>query len=96
MISKLEPFGMGNEKPVFAMANAQVANIAAVGMDNKHLRLRINKNNQMINCIGFGMGEYASILRSGDTINLAFQMDINTYQGNESVQLILKDLKMSK
>lgn len=96
MISKLEPFGMGNEKPVFAMANAQVANIAAVGMDNKHLRLRINKNNQMINCIGIGMGEYASILRSGDTINLAFQMDINTYQGNESVQLILKDLKMSK
>lgn len=96
MISKLEPFGMGNEKPVFAMANAQVANIAAVGMDNKHLRLRINKNNQMINCIGFGMGEYASILRSGDIINLVFQMDINTYQGNESVQLILKDLKMSK
>ncbi|MDY3972788.1 MAG: single-stranded-DNA-specific exonuclease RecJ [Clostridia bacterium] len=96
MISKLEPFGMGNEKPVFAIANAQVTNIAAVGMDNKHLRLRINKNNQMINCIGFGMGEYASMLRSGDMINIAFQMDINTYQGNETVQLLLKDLKMKQ
>lgn len=96
MLSKLEPFGMGNEKPVFAMANAQVANIAAVGMDNKHLRLRVNKNNQMINCIGFGMGEYASMLRTGDFINLAFQMDINTYQGNETVQLILKDLKINQ
>ncbi len=96
MLSRLEPFGMGNEKPVFAMANAQVANIAAVGMDSKHLRLRINKNNQMINCIGFGMGEYASTLRSGDMINIAFQMDINTYQGNESVQLLLKDLKMKQ
>ena len=96
MISKLEPFGMGNEKPVFAIANAQVTNIAAVGMDNKHLRLRINKNNQMINCIGFGMGEYASMLKSGDMINIAFQMDINTYQGNETVQLLLKDLKMKQ
>lgn len=96
MISKLEPFGMGNEKPVFAIANAQVTNIAAVGMDNKHLRLRINKNNQMINCIGFGMGEYASMLRSGDMINIAFQMDINTYQGNKTVQLLLKDLKMKQ
>jgi single-stranded-DNA-specific exonuclease len=93
MLKGLEPFGMGNEKPVFAIANAQVSSIAPVGMDNKHLRLRINKNNQTINCIGFGMGEFASFIKNGDIINLAFQMDINSYQGTESVQLILKDIK---
>lgn len=93
LLSKLEPFGMNNEKPVFALAHAQVMNIAPVGADNKHLRLRIVKNNQTINCIGFGMGEFAEFIHQGDTVNIAFQMDINHYQGNETVQLILKDIK---
>lgn len=93
LLSKLEPFGMNNEKPVFALAHAQVMNIAPVGADNKHLRLRIVKNNQTINCIGFGMGEFVEFIHQGDTVNIAFQMDINHYQGNETVQLILKDIK---
>ncbi len=93
MFSKLEPFGMGNEKPVFALANARVAAADAVGMDNKHLRLRIIKNNQTINCIGFSMGQYADTLFAGDFVNIAFQLDINSYRGTETVQLILKDIK---
>jgi single-stranded-DNA-specific exonuclease len=93
LIAKLEPFGMGNEKPVFALSNAQVVSVATVGVDNKHLRMRIAKNNKLINCIGFGMGEYAEILNRGDVVNIAFQMDINNYQGNETMQLILKDIK---
>ena len=93
MLSKLEPFGMGNEKPVFALANAQIVGLTTVGVDNKHLRMRVVKSNQTMNCIGFGMGQYASRLDKGDFVNLAFQMDVNSYQGTESVQLILKDIK---
>ena len=93
LISKLEPFGMCNEKPVFAIAGAHVSEIYAVGADNKHLRLRITKNNQQINCIGFGMGEYTDIISKGDKIHIAFQMNINSYQGTDSVQLLVKDIK---
>ncbi|MCD8180699.1 MAG: single-stranded-DNA-specific exonuclease RecJ [Firmicutes bacterium] len=96
MLSLLEPFGMGNERPVFAIGKVNVVNIAAVGADGKHLRLKVEKNNQIINCIGFGMGEYAAMISRGDSLNLAFQMDINSYQGNETVQLILKDLKINR
>lgn len=96
MLLNLEPFGMGNEKPVFAMSGARIMNIAAVGIDNKHLRLKISKNDHIINCIGFGMGDFAASIKQGDNINLAFQMDINNHQGIESVQLILKDIKISK
>lgn len=93
LISKLEPFGMSNEKPIFAIASAEVAAVSAVGMDDKHLRLRISKNGQIINGIGFGMGEYANYIAKGDIIHIAFQMDINSYQGVDSVQLIVKDIK---
>lgn len=93
LISKLEPFGMSNEKPIFAIAAAEVAAVSTVGLDNKHLRLRAVKNNHVLNCIGFGMGEYAAILKKGDVIHIAFQIDINSYQGNDSVQLLIKDIK---
>ena len=93
MISRLEPFGMGNEKPVFAVSSVTVAAAMAVGADNKHLRLRVFKNNQTLNCIGFGMGDLAHSLHEGDVIHIAFQIDINSYQRTESVQLVLKDIK---
>lgn len=96
MLSKLEPFGMANEKPIFALAKAQIINISSVGADNKHLRMRITKNNYTLNCIGFGMGEFVSMLNNGDFVNLAFQMEVNSYQGNETVQLLLKDIKLCK
>lgn len=48
----------------------------------------------MINCIGFGLGDYASVLNNGSIINIAFHININSYQGNENVQLVLKDIKI--
>jgi single-stranded-DNA-specific exonuclease len=93
LLSVLEPYGMGNEKPTFAIKNATVENISTVGAESKHLRLLVNKDGMRVPCIGFNMGECASEVKSGDLIHLAFKLDINTYQGNENVQLILNDVK---
>lgn len=93
MLSRLEPFGMSNEKPVFAMANVQVTDIASVGADSKHLKLRVSRGGVTMNCIGFGMGALAENIACGDIINIAFHMDINHYQGTDTVQLLLKDIK---
>ena len=93
MLAKLEPYGMGNERPVFGVKDAAVAAVSAVGVDNKHLRLQIEKDGARVNCIGFGMGEYQRMIRAGDKVHIAFRLDINTYQGTESVQLQLVDIK---
>lgn len=93
MLRRLEPFGVGNEKPVFALHNAEIVYISAIGNENKHLKMSVRKNGKQMNCIGFFMGEYANELKLGETVNLAFQMDINIYRGIESVQLMLKDIQ---
>lgn len=93
LISRLEPFGMDNDRPVFSLSNADVEYVNAVGVDEKHLKLRIHKNGLYINCIGFSMGEWSKKLRQGSVIDIAFQMDINHFQGVDSVQLLLKDIK---
>ena len=93
MLEALEPFGLGNEKPVFSLDNAEITGISAIGTDGKHLRMRIVKSGVYVNCIGFSMGNYISELHPYDRIDLAFNMDINRFQGRESVQLLLKDIK---
>lgn len=93
LISSLEPYGMGNEKPVFAVKDATAVYISTVGSEKKHLRMKIEKDGVQVNCIGFGFGEFADIIKPGDTVHIAFRLDINTYQGNETVQLVLCDVK---
>lgn len=92
-LSLLEPFGMGNEKPIFALLGAEITNIAPCGADNRHLRMRVRKNGVCVNCIGFGFGSYAAELGIGDKVDIACQLGINNYQGVESVQLVIKDIK---
>lgn len=92
-LARLEPFGVGNEKPVFSLSNAVVAYVGAVGTDKKHLRLSLKRNGVQVNAIGFYMGGLAETLKYGDAVDAAFQMDINSYQGSRAVQLILKDVK---
>ena len=38
-ISQLEPFGEGNEEPIFELSNVEVAEVRAVGKEGKHLRM---------------------------------------------------------
>ena len=94
LLSTLEPYGMGNETPVFAIKDVRVISVSAVGIEKKHLKMQIEKDGVRINTIGFGMGEFVDILKYGDEIHLAAKLDINNFQGNETAQLVLCDIKM--
>lgn len=92
-ISLLEPFGMNNETPIFSVHGVTIAFMDTVGIDSKHLRLKVSANGVSFNAIGFNMAEYAPFFRVGDLVDLAFSLDINNYQGNQTVQLLVKDIK---
>lgn len=96
LIESLEPFGMGNETPVFVIKDAVVQSVSAVGADGKHIRMQILKDGVGIGCIGFGLGEYADIIKSGDKLHLAFRLNVNTFQGVESAQLMVTDIKKAE
>ena len=93
LLGTLEPYGMGNEKPTFAIKDAVADSVSTVGAESKHLRLMVSKDGVKVSCIGFNMSEYAREIKAGDKVHLAFKLDINAYQGNETVQLLLNDIK---
>ncbi len=93
MIESLAPFGEGNELPVFSMRDLRVIASQSMGVDKKHLRVRLSDGSNVFNAVGFGMGELTEKLVPGTVVSVAFNMNINTYQGSENLQLILKDIK---
>ncbi len=89
-LQKFEPFGFKNPKPTFASKNVKVSDIRTVGSE-RHLKFKIDN----IDAIAFGMGKLATILFAGQIIDVAFNLEINEYNGTEKLQLKVKDIKLN-
>ena len=90
-INRLQPFGVDNPTPSFAVRNIKIHKISVMS-EGKHLRMTLLKDGKYLDSVGFGMGEYYHY-EEGDFIDVAFALDINDYKGFQNVQLILKDIK---
>ena len=92
----LAPFGMANAEPVFASRNVIIHSLRTIGQEGKHLKLELGiKNSQLrINAIGFGFGEYREKIKPGDTIDIAYVIDENEWNGKKSLQLKIKDIQI--
>lgn len=87
-IKKLEPFGLGNPRPVFCLKNQAVNSLRTLS-EGKHLKFKVDD----IDVIGFDFGHLISVIKDGDKIDLAFTLEENIWQGNSNLQLKLIDLK---
>lgn len=100
LLQKFEPFGVGNEEPLYAATGLTVMSVEPVGADGKHLRLMVKHNSHVVRkTIAFGFGNVErhpdnwSTLRLGDKIDLAFTVGVNEWNGNRELQLQVKDIK---
>ncbi len=92
-IKHLEPFGEGNQEPLFhAKASLDGCNARIVG--NGHLRITLNHPRGVINAIGFNQGDRLEQL-NGSNIDLLFRCRLNDYRGRKSVDLHLVDFVIS-
>lgn len=90
----LEPFGEANKMPLFMFKNLKINSIRALS-DGKHLKLTLKDDNYMINAIGFNMGDLSQKYLLDDRVDVVGNLDINSFNGNESIQIILKDMRKS-
>ena len=93
-LKELEPFGEGNKMPVFAFKNLKIDSIRALS-EGKHLKLTLKDNNVIVNAIGFNMGELAEDYRIGDKIDVVGTLEINSFNGMDSIQINMKDIMKS-
>ncbi len=90
----LEPFGVGNPVPVFAMYNVNLAEITGVS-ENKHSRLTIGEGRHTVSAMYFSNSPDSIGVYNGERVDLMFNLDINEWQGRRSVQLVVKDIRQA-
>ena len=91
-LSRLEPYGAGNERPVFAVMGARVESLQGVGQ-NRHLKLRLAMGEQRFDAIFFSATAAACGVAPGMRVDAAFHLQVNEFRGVSSVQLQLVDLR---
>lgn len=94
-LSALEPFGMKNPQPVFSMDNMYVEDITPISSD-RHVRLTLTKDGVSYTAMLFGTGAGGCGFAQGNFVDAAFHLEINEYRGRRTVQLVLKDVRLSE
>lgn len=100
-VKKFEPFGFGNPEPVFLTRGVKIKDLRLLGNDNRHLKLLIEPPNHapytlhptLFSAIGFGFGDWGQKLKIGDRVDLAYTILVNSWNGEERLQLKIKDIR---
>lgn len=91
-----EPFGVSNSVPLFLMRNMKITSAINVG-GGKHAKYTLmSPKGDEFCAMYFRRCISDSDLYEGDLVDVLFNLDINAFQGKESLQFIVKDITMNK
>ena len=93
-LKQLEPFGEENKNPLFVFKNLKIDSIRALS-EGKHLKLTLKDNKNIVNAIGFNLGSLASEYKIDDKIDVVGNLEINSFNGVDNIQINIKDLMKS-
>ena len=93
-LSLLEPFGEANKMPLFLYKDLKIQSIRTL-TDGKHLKLTLKDSNFYIDAIGFNLGYLANEYKIGDKVDVCGNLEINTFNSRENVQINLKDIRIA-
>ena len=93
-LEQLEPFGEGNKLPLFFYKNLKIDSIRALS-EGKHIKLTLKDTNYIINVIGFNLGYLTNEYLIGDRVDIVGNLEINHYNGTDTIQINLKDMRKS-
>ena len=96
-LNAMEPYGPGNMRPVFVSRNLSVDGIPKlIGRDQNTLKFSVRQNKTPFESIGFNMVEHYEKLIQNCPIDIAYVIGENEWNGQKSIQLELKDIKLRK
>lgn len=96
-IDKLEPFGVGNPRPLFAQKDVPISNVKIVGVNQNVLKLTLtgtDAQGRVVRRDGIMFGDVQDAydyMANRDTLSILYQIGVNVYMGRENVQLLIKD-----
>jgi single-stranded-DNA-specific exonuclease len=94
-LTSLEPFGMGNRRPVFSSSAVTLSGSPVVmGKKKNHLKIRVGAGNNISECVGWDMARRIEELNT-ERIDVAYQLKADEWRNRRRVQMVLKDFRVS-
>lgn len=95
IVESMEPYGEANPSPIFCTRQLEVKGYARIlGRDT--IKFWVTDGSVSISAVGFGMGKFADLVNSGELIDLAYEISIDDWNKAPTVQLKLKDVRLSE
>ena len=98
-LKKFNPFGPGNQKPVFRTRNVfDFGTSKLVGKNLEHIKLELedDSTSRVISAIAFNMAPYFEHIHAHKPIDICYTIEQNKHHHTESIQLMIKDIRISK
>ena len=94
-IRYLEPYGISNPIPAFIMKDCVICDVVPIS-GGKHTKLVVKKDDKCFVAMCFSRSQADLGIYTTDRVDIVFNIDINEYNGNRTVQMIVKDLRISE
>lgn len=91
-IRLLEPFGPGNQQPVFQDPSVTIIDSRAVGKDSEHLQVTIRGRYANFKGIGFSLGKRLDDVQKKPERNMIYTPTMNRFRGTVNWQVRVIDL----
>ena len=94
-LKRLEPFGQGNEKPLFAQKGLMIRSLRVLGKNRNVVKLGLVTDTGLsMDGLLFGDGDAIQRELAGkDRIDIVYYPDINEYNGNRTLQAVIRNYK---
>lgn len=92
-LEHMEPHGVGNPKPVFRIKGIRVEKKIAFGKEKQYLKLELAGQMRTFEALSFDTNGLLDPFRSGDMIDIVFNLEMNRFRGMETIQFMIKDLR---
>ena len=94
-LKRLEPFGQGNEKPLFAQKGLMIRSLRVLGKNRNVVKMGLVTDTGLsIDGLLFGDGDAVQRELAGkDRIDIVYYPDVNEYNGNRTLQAVIRNYK---
>lgn len=97
-LRRFNPFGPGNQKPVFcARSVMDFGTSKLVGKNLEHIKLELvdDTSGKVFNCIAFNMAQHFDYIHSRKPFDIAFTIEDNKHQASGgAIQLLINDIRI--
>jgi len=97
VLKQFAPFGPDNMHPIFVTKGVEIFGEARL-LKEEHLKFKAYQDlypDIQIDCIGFNLGQFYNKIQ-GKKFDIAYTIDENNWRGKSTLQLMIKDIKLSE